>query len=613
MSVLNGCEKDIDPIADEPAVIAVINSEDGTANATIVAGCFEFEKKDTFSIILDKYPEGVTAIYTATPIPDTLRIDGLRIVISGTVFDTTTINRCETATDVNLAANKFEITEIKKLENTVKTPPKLQGTKWKLEGIVNEQTGERRALEPIDCEQCYTLKFDTDTTATGKSTTNEQKFNFARTPIFLATTEICEINEDGDLYSDLLFDIKAYKFEDDALYFYCAFEGTNYILKFKKLENITEMPPKLKGTKWKLEGIVNEQTDEMQILEPTDCEQCYTLEFETDTTGTGYTTTNIMFINLKQSPYLWTGTEVGEMGDGSLFSDALMLTTHYEYDNESIKLKFFYKQEEKSYYLLFKKLPDAVDDPRIVPILVGEGSLYSSGREGFSKEFSVIKTEQEWETLKTKLNSVNRVTDNFTETDIDFSLYQVLFVIDEVKGNGGWSIDITEIENQANQIVVTVTNLNKGNASSVITQPYQIVKIPVSDKEVQFVWKNNYPIGVYITDFSLPAECDWNTDIITYNNLYVIRSTEELSSLTTCSADSYSIDFEQYSLLYVEGVTASGIQYMGRNLMQLSDNEYSMTVSIKLNDATVVQRWNVFLKILKIDTNKKIMLNINYL
>ncbi|MDR0505206.1 MAG: hypothetical protein LBH32_00070, partial [Dysgonamonadaceae bacterium] len=67
---------------------------------------------DTFSIILDNYPEGVTAIYPATPIPDSLRIDGLRVAVSGTIFDTKSVNRCETATDDKSVANKFEITDL---------------------------------------------------------------------------------------------------------------------------------------------------------------------------------------------------------------------------------------------------------------------------------------------------------------------------------------------------------------------------------------------------------------------------------------------------------------------------------------------------------------------
>ena len=42
------------------------------------------------------------------------------------------------------------------------TPTYLSGTKWKLEGLINTETGAFTALEPIDCEECYTLTFITD-------------------------------------------------------------------------------------------------------------------------------------------------------------------------------------------------------------------------------------------------------------------------------------------------------------------------------------------------------------------------------------------------------------------------------------------------------------------
>ncbi|MDR1346249.1 MAG: hypothetical protein LBK03_06070 [Bacteroidales bacterium] len=112
----------------------------------------------------------------------------------------------------------------------------------------------------------------------------------------------------------------------------------------------------LQGTQWKLEGIVNVQTGEMQVLEPVDCEQCYTLEFDTDTTASGKSTTNIFLLNLNMPPYLGIGTEVCEMGDGYLFTNILCFITSYEHDSENAKLKFFYQREEKNYYLIFKML-----------------------------------------------------------------------------------------------------------------------------------------------------------------------------------------------------------------------------------------------------------------
>jgi hypothetical protein len=122
----------------------------------------------------------------------------------------------------------------------------------------------------------------------------------------------------------------------------------------------------------------------------------------------------------------------------------------------------------------------------IVQTVIGQSALLGGGEERFSKQFSVIKTEQEWKNLKTQLNSVNNVTDNFTETDIDFLSFMIIFVIDEVKGNGGWTIDITDITKKSNEIVVTVSNLNTGNASTVITQPFQCTKISASTKRIIF-------------------------------------------------------------------------------------------------------------------------------
>jgi hypothetical protein len=42
---------------------------------------------------------------------------------------------------------------------------KLQGRKWKLAGMVDSETGVLTQLEPKDCTECYTLTFDTDSTA----------------------------------------------------------------------------------------------------------------------------------------------------------------------------------------------------------------------------------------------------------------------------------------------------------------------------------------------------------------------------------------------------------------------------------------------------------------
>jgi hypothetical protein len=122
----------------------------------------------------------------------------------------------------------------------------------------------------------------------------------------------------------------------------------------------------------------------------------------------------------------------------------------------------------------------------ITPVLIGDGTLYGAGREGFVRQNLIIRDNETWQNFINQMNSNNNVSETFTETEISFSEYMVIAVFDEVKGNGDWSIDITRIDNQANKIVVTVTNLSTGSTASVITQPFQIVKIPVSNKEIVF-------------------------------------------------------------------------------------------------------------------------------
>ena len=48
----------------------------------------------------------------------------------------------------------------------------LIGTRWKLEGIVDTETGVMRILEPRNCEICYTLHFATDSIFFSHSSTN---------------------------------------------------------------------------------------------------------------------------------------------------------------------------------------------------------------------------------------------------------------------------------------------------------------------------------------------------------------------------------------------------------------------------------------------------------
>ena len=130
--------------------------------------------------------------------------------------------------------------------------------------------------------------------------------------------------------------------------------------------------------------------------------------------------------------------------------------------------------------------------PKITPILIAQGDLSGNGAESIPQQNIVITNNEDWENLKTAMNSYRDNTTQyyFSEEYIDFLQYQVIAVFDEVKTHGGFSIDIVEITEYSDKIVVEVSKLKQGGLLCVITQPFHIVKIPISNKEI--VFKNNF-------------------------------------------------------------------------------------------------------------------------
>ncbi|MFK7748397.1 MAG: hypothetical protein AB8B65_08410 [Kordia sp.] len=118
--------------------------------------------------------------------------------------------------------------------------------------------------------------------------------------------------------------------------------------------------------------------------------------------------------------------------------------------------------------------------------LIGKGSLYGGSSQGVYQQNIVINTTADWNNLILLFDAVNDVSSSFTETDIDFTNFTVIVAIDEVRGNGGHDLDI-EVNSDTQNIIVTVTDLiPEGNATTVITQPYHIVKIPKNTLPVVF-------------------------------------------------------------------------------------------------------------------------------
>ncbi|MDR1372242.1 MAG: hypothetical protein LBJ17_03830 [Dysgonamonadaceae bacterium] len=115
----------------------------------------------------------------------------------------------------------------------------------------------------------------------------------------------------------------------------------------------------LADTQWKLSGIFDVQNNSLKVLNPTDCEECYTINFDTDSTATGKSSSNLVLVDLfGKGKLIGIATEMGETGDGYLFCDAIGLVTSYSC-NEN-ELKFFYTENGKEYYLLYVKKENSV-------------------------------------------------------------------------------------------------------------------------------------------------------------------------------------------------------------------------------------------------------------
>ena len=118
--------------------------------------------------------------------------------------------------------------------------------------------------------------------------------------------------------------------------------------------------------------------------------------------------------------------------------------------------------------------------------LIKRGNLFGSGEEGIKAQHLIITNQSDWNDLMHKMNAVNEVTSLFSETEIDFSHYSIIAVFDEVRGSGGHSLDLSIKENTKKLVVTVIRKAPKGLATSVLTQPYCIIKVPKSEKVIVF-------------------------------------------------------------------------------------------------------------------------------
>lgn len=118
--------------------------------------------------------------------------------------------------------------------------------------------------------------------------------------------------------------------------------------------------------------------------------------------------------------------------------------------------------------------------------LIGQGNLHGNGGENIAQQNLVISDSNSWHELIAKMDTVNNVSDDFPEKNINFSNYRIIAVFDTIYANGGHSIDITKITEDETHTYVKVENILTGDATSVMTQPFYIAKISKNNKLIVF-------------------------------------------------------------------------------------------------------------------------------
>jgi len=220
----------------------------------------------------------------------------------------------------------------------------LKGTEWKLGGIVDVAANTVTILEPEDCKECYTLAFDTDSTASGKAVTASAGIkNLYDLSDKFDDTDIEELISDAELYREIIRSITSFTYINGELKFFYN-DNKNYLL----------YEPPLKGTEWRLVGFVDAATGNLTEAEPKPdvCAMCYSIRFYTNTKGRGVSILNEIWINLSDKKIFGLMTEVGDYHHGNviLFYEATITADSYKLEKD--ELKIFYN--DKKNYLLYK-------------------------------------------------------------------------------------------------------------------------------------------------------------------------------------------------------------------------------------------------------------------
>ena len=124
---------------------------------------------------------------------------------------------------------------------------------------------------------------------------------------------------------------------------------------------------------------------------------------------------------------------------------------------------------------------------------ISKGTLFGNGIEGILEEKFTIKNEKQWQVFLNKINSVNSVSSSFSEININFSNHIIICVFDAIRNTGGYAIEIERVFVEKKNLNIVYNKKEPGPmemVTTIITQPYHIVKIEKRGENYKFINKN---------------------------------------------------------------------------------------------------------------------------
>ncbi|MDA8731044.1 protease complex subunit PrcB family protein [Flavobacteriaceae bacterium] len=124
---------------------------------------------------------------------------------------------------------------------------------------------------------------------------------------------------------------------------------------------------------------------------------------------------------------------------------------------------------------------------------ISKGVLFGNGIEGILEEKFTITNEKQWQVFLNKINSVNNVSSSFSEININFSNHNIICVFDTIRNTGGYAIEIERIFIEKKNLNIVYNKKEPGPmemVTTIITQPYHIVKIQKRGEDHKFITKN---------------------------------------------------------------------------------------------------------------------------